>query len=149
MKKRLLSLVLCLVMVFSLFPAFGMNALAADSGTVTLADTQLGVSWYVSYPSNVNYVNGSGTSINASVQGKNQYVTITLTNNSGKDGQLSFDYSGRCKQGKVTVAETTVIEISQDTDTPYGSYTYDEPFAARSSITIRLDGKKNSLMNPE
>ena len=30
MKKRLLSLVLCLVMVFSLFPAFGMNALAAD-----------------------------------------------------------------------------------------------------------------------
>ena len=31
MKKRLLSLVLCLVMVFSLFPAFGMNAAAAET----------------------------------------------------------------------------------------------------------------------
>ena len=38
MKKRLLSLVLCLVMVFSLFPAFGMNALADEPEAGTQND---------------------------------------------------------------------------------------------------------------
>ena len=39
MKKKLLSLVLCLVMVFSLFPAFGMNASALDTNAITNPST--------------------------------------------------------------------------------------------------------------
>ena len=90
MKKRLLSLALCLVMVFSLFPAFGMSASAVGSDDTTVERAKDNTGGYTT----------SGTILThnktQSVGGHNASVTgsVTLAVSGGALSTLSISTSG-------------------------------------------------------
>lgn len=103
MKKRMLCWLLALVMVFSLMPAFGMNAAAADTAVSvsgSLTDTRITLSATTSNTGNNAYSwSASGNTITGYAAGTgNQYTgtdtttVITITNNSHGKAKISFHY---------------------------------------------------------
>ncbi len=104
MKKRMLCWLLALVMVFSLLPAFGMNAAAADTAVSvigSLTDTRITLSATTSNTGNNAYSwSASGDTITGYAAGTgNQYTgtdtttVITITNNSSGKAKISFHYT--------------------------------------------------------
>ena len=144
MKKRVLSLVLCLIMVFSLFPAFGMSA-AATSATGSLdnmVSNKLKVSWTSDdgNDSSGKVTRTNDTAMSAVLAKKSCTTTLTLTNLSSEPQNLSFTYSATANKGTVVIDGYTVVNNSSVSNQDY-------PAAHSSSWTGELAANSDSAKN--
>ena len=157
MKKRLLSLVLCLVMVFSLFPAFGMNALAAQQA---LPDTPAGVS--VTYDDSLFRKVETFSNYYSFTIKKNQTAVFTFTNTGADSAQISFRYKS-VYASDFTVKINGISKSVSSSYTPFNSDTLThngtvvlEVTPAKDSITFNIEkpivrnvaGDPSTMTNP-
>lgn len=134
--KRFLSMALAFLMVFSLVPAFSLDAYAAGAtGTLTgLADTSIGAS-YTASTDDTTYASWSvqsGTEIlgsaaykSSSCGGSDHNTTLTLTNNKTETAVLSFAY---------TLTSSGIVQVD-GTNVTTGS-TFSKELAAGESVKI-------------
>lgn len=134
--KRFLSMALAFLMVFTMVPAFSLDAYAASvTGTLTgLTDTSIGAS-YTANTDNTSYASWSvqsGTEILGSAAyedgtcgGSDCNTTLTLTNNKTEAAVLSFTY---------TITSTGTVQVDGKTVTT-GS-TFSKELAAGESVKI-------------
>lgn len=148
-ERRALALLLAVIMVFALVP---MEAHAAGSRTETGAIGTIGVS--ASIPTNnaqdadLGSFSITGTTITASAQAEASYsscptnpkwsfnktsTTITLTNNSGVESLIVFNYSSDKGELEIGGTEMTVLA---------GSY-QSASLAANGTVTIKLSSPES------
>ena len=110
--KRFLSLVLCMCMLYSMFPNISMTAFAASSGEVTgLSNENIGLSYS---GDKTDTWSANGTTVTGSIQsssgcGTTHYSsTLTITNKRSIPAALSFDYAIDAQGGTIQVDGTAV-----------------------------------------
>jgi len=139
--KRSLSLLLTVLMIYSLVPAMTFTAGAA--GTLTTSYEKLGASWTDASNSNGKASwSAGGTTITGTATGYTQYwvskksitTTLTLTNNMSEEATLKFDYT-LSNGGSVSGAISGT------------SGSYNNVLAGGASITITLTSPSGSSTN--
>ena len=123
MKKRSLSLLLALVMVFSLLPMFNMNA-AATSATGSLdnmVSNKLKITWTSDdgNDSSGKVTRTNDTAMTAVLAKKSCTTTLTLTNISDEPQNLSFTFSATANKGTVVIDGYNVVNNSSVSNAKY------------------------------
>ena len=138
--KRFLSLVLCLCMLYSMFPNISMTAFAASSGEVTgLSNENIGLSYS---GDKTDTWSANGTTVTGSIQsssgcGTTHYSsTLTITNKRSIPAALSFDYAIDAQGGTIQVDGTAIT----------AGGTFSKELAAGGTVTVYV--KSNSTSAP-
>ena len=141
MYRRVLSLVLCMCMVFVLLPNIAMPAYAANSGTVIgLADESIGLSFSGTadnaWSASSTQIIGKARSTSGSGcgGGSNYRSTLTITNKKTTKATLSFDYT-------VVVSEGTIL-VNNTTTTANGSFSME--LAAGGTVEVEIESGSTS-----
>ena len=140
MKKRLLSLVLCLVMVFSLFPAFGMSAAAADP------DPTEGIHLNKTYDPATqmltleSYVEGGVSIIHTETAVPCDIVMVLDVSGSMEDPMTNSQVVGYFKYHLLTSNEYDFSRLDKTKPSGYYAATRDGFFTGESTMPVRYSG---------
>ena len=132
--KRILSLVLCICMVWALVPNVSMTAFAATSGEVTgLADENIGLSFSGSadnaWSATGTTITGSVVSVSGTCNDTSYNSSLIITTKKPTTATLSFNYAIEQNSGKIQVAGNGV--------TVNGSYSGE--LASGGSIKVNIE----------
>ena len=124
MKKRLFSLLLCLVMVLSLFPAFGMSAAAADANGITNPEPAKGADDELNLTKSLAPGENGTYDLTLESWATGEVTTDTVTEKVPTDFVIVVDQSGSMKEedmatGGYTAVSNQYLETIADSSTPY------------------------------
>ena len=137
--RRLVSLLLTFVTILTLLPAMTLPALAAESGSLTVTDTSIGLSFDGDAD---NAWNAGGETISGSATGGKTVIipystnsTLTITNNKATKATLSFDYTiKKSSKGKIQVDGANVT----------AGNSFSKELERGASITVHLDSGRGA-----